>query len=429
MSRHNLSDLTECSEFRQTIAAQPPKVVHGTALILSLLLICAVGWGAWTRVNLVVLAKGRVRPREIPTHIYTPSGGEFVGRVVEASFDEGDFVKKGDILVRLDTSRLDNLIAKLTRTIEGSELELTNLEMQRELLQSQALSASQKSQIELQVAEKTYSRAMLKRESEIRDINVELRAAQEQHRRMRQLQQANAVSPQELADAEAKLNSVQEKLVQAQLPVDEAAVHVARQSIELVKRDFAVRKAELEARIVVKQGERETVQKDLANLQLQRSDAVLVAPSDGIIVVGRVRVGDMLEAGKPVYELAKQQSHCFEAMVSGEDVGQLSVGLPVRIRFDAYDYQKYGTLEGTVFFISPDSKPLESGKQSERVSAAVKSTAAFTVRVQLNAEEVGRQTVRGPVKLGLTGTAEIITDNESLLNVLIKRIRRTISLV
>ena len=428
MSHHNLSDFADCSEFRQTLAAQPPKIVHGTALMLSALLLCALGWAAWTRVNLVVLAKGRVRPREIPTHIYTPGGSEFVGRVVEAPFDEGDFVKEGDTLLRLDTSRLDNLISKLIRTIDGSELELINLGIQRELLQSQALSANQKSQRELQVAEESYSRAKLKRNSEVRDIEVELRAAQDHHRRMRQLQQSNAVSQQELVDAEAKLNSALEKLVQAQLPVNEAVVNVARQSIELVHRDFAVRKAELESRIVVKQGEKETIQRDLANLQLQRSDAVLVAPFDGIIVVGRVRVGDMLEAGKPVYEFAQQKSNCFEAVVSGEDVGQLSVGLPVRIRLDAYDYQKYGTLQGTVLFISPDSKPIEPGKPSDR-SHATNSTAAFTVRVQLLAEEVGRQAVRGPVKLGLTGTAEIITDNESLLNVLLKRIRRTISLV
>ena len=424
-----ISEITQCTEFRQTIAARPPKIIHGAVLILSLLLICSLGWAAWTQVNLVVLAKGRIRPKEIPTHIYTPSGAEYVGRVDFAPFDEGDSVKLGDVLIRLDTSRIDNSIAKLIRAIEGFELELTNLATQRELLQFQVFAANQKAHSELQVAEAAFDRSSLKRDSEIRDTKADHKAADEHFRRLQELKLHKVVSQQELDEAETRLHSAQEKLVQAQLPVDGAAVNVAKQAIELIMREFAVRTAELESRIVVKQSEKEAVQRDLTNLQMQRKDAVIFAPFDGIIVSGRVRRGDMLEPGKPVYELAQQQSNCFEAVVSAEDVGQLTVGLPVRIRFDAYNYQQYGTLKGVVSFISPDSKPTESGGQTNRGGAANEKTATFTIRVQLQSEEIGYQAIRVPIKRGLTGTAEIITDNESLLNVLLKHIRRTISLV
>ncbi len=428
LSQYTISDITECTEFRQTIVARPPKIIHGTVLLLSLLLICSLGWAAWTRVNLVVLAKGRIRSKEIPTHVYTPSGTEFAGRVDFAPFDEGDSFKAGDVLIRLDTSRIDNLIVKLNRTIEGYELELTNLATQRELLKVQVLAANQKAEGELQMAEATFVRSSMKRDSEIRDTQADHKAADDHFRRLQQLKLNKVVSQQELDEAETKLHSSQEKLIQAQLPVDSATVNVAKQSIELIRGEFAVRTAELESRIVVKQSEKEAAQRDLANLQMQRSDAVLLAPFDGLIVSGRVRIGDMLDPSKPVYELAQQQSNCFEAVVSAEDVGHLAVGLPVRIRFDAYNYQQYGTLPGTVSFISPDSKPIESGGQSNRGSANEK-TASFTIRVQLESEEIVYQASRVPVKRGLTGIAEIITENESLLNVLLKHIRRTISLV
>jgi len=137
----------------------------------------------------------------------------------------------------------------------------------------------------------------------------------------------------------------------------------------------------------------------------------------------------MLEAGKRVYELAPRQSTCFESIVSGEDVGQLSLGLPVRIRFDAYDYQKHGTINGTVSFISPDSKPIDGTAAPERSNNKQNSPMVFTVRIQLHAVQSDRRSLQAPLKLGLTGTAEIITDRESLLNVLLKRIRRTISLI
>ncbi len=91
--------------------------------------------------------------------------------------------------------------------------------------------------------------------------------------------------------------------------------------------------------------------------------------------------------------------------------------MPVRIKLDAYDYQKYGTLDGTVSFISPDSGMREGQR-----------TAIYLVRIDLEGDEVGRGDLRGRVKLGMAGQAEIVTDQESLLALLLKKIRQTISL-
>jgi len=91
--------------------------------------------------------------------------------------------------------------------------------------------------------------------------------------------------------------------------------------------------------------------------------------------------------------------------------------MPVRVRLDAYDYQRYGTVSGRVCFISADSGVPE-GKQA----------AVYVVRVELDADEVGRADLRGRVKLGMAGQAEIVTGRESLLSLLTKKIRQTISL-
>ena len=53
---------------------------------------------------------------------------------------------------------------------------------------------------------------------------------------------------------------------------------------------------------------------------------------------------------------------------------------------------------------------------------------SFVVRVELPIKQVGRGDLIGDVKLGLGGTAEIVTDRESLLLILLKKLRRTISL-
>ena len=62
-------DLADCTEFRQTLLARPPKIVHGTAGLLVVLLGVALAWAAATRANLVVRAPGRVRPVSTPKKV------------------------------------------------------------------------------------------------------------------------------------------------------------------------------------------------------------------------------------------------------------------------------------------------------------------------------------------------------------------------
>ncbi|MBL8851020.1 MAG: HlyD family efflux transporter periplasmic adaptor subunit, partial [Planctomycetaceae bacterium] len=364
MSRLAVADLADCSEFRQTLAAKPPRIVHGTALLLSCVLLSALGWAAITKANLVVLAQGRVRPETIPTRVFTPSSANYDGRVAAAPFDEGATIRQGDLLVRLDTSRIDNSIERVTRTIAAGEQELSNLTPQRELLASQCQTSEEKARRELHQAEEAVRLAHEKRASDIRQAQSDVAIATTNYERIQKLSDQNAATAQQVSEATAKLHQAEEQLVQAQLPVDDSAVAVARQAVELVSRDFAVRTADLETRIAAKQGEIDASGRDLANLTLERDACELRSPIDGVIVAGRVRAGDVLEPGKPVFELAQQATYCFEAAVPGADVGQLQVGMPVRIRFDAYDYQKYGALEGKVTYLSPDSRPLDQSAQT-----------------------------------------------------------------
>lgn len=432
MARALISDLADCSEFRQTVAAKPPRIVHGTAILMIALLIAAVTWAALVKANLVVKAMGRVRPMEIPTRVFAPASADLTGRVVEAPFDEGDFVRAGDVLVRIDTARVDNQLAKHRRTLEAAEEEIGKLTGLEALLVEQLASAKAKATAELQQAEATLARTIDHRSSAVRAAEAALTAAQDVVERKRQLARTGAVTAEDLVKAEAALLAAQEKLVAAKLPVDDGPATVARRAVELVDRDFAVRLAEAETRRVAKQGEADGVRRDIAQLELQRAESELRSPIDGVIVTGHIEPGDVLEAGKPVMEIAPRDGYRFEAMILSEDVGHVQVGMPVRIKFDAYDYQKYGVMEGTVRYLSPDSKmskPAEDNPNGEPASAGGRKTpAAFVVRIEMSAAQVGRSGLVGEVKLGLGGTAEIVTDRESVLRIFFKKIRQTISL-
>jgi HlyD family secretion protein len=193
-----------------------------------------------------------------------------------------------------------------------------------------------------------------------------------------------------------------------------------------------VRRAEAVARRVAKEGEAAAVRKDVRQLELQRTESVLRSPIDGVVVSGQIDPGDVLEPGKLVMEIAPRGGYRFEAAIASEDVGHVQVGMPVRIRFDAYDYQTYGVMTGTVAYLSPDS---QLARANESGSAGVatppgnrNSPAVFKVRIRMDADVVGRGDLQGAIKLGLGGTAEIVTDRECLLTIFLRKIRRTISL-
>ena len=75
---------------------------------------------------------------------------------------------------------------------------------------------------------------------------------------------------------------------------------------------------------------------ELANLELERKQAELRAPMDGVVTSGDIKVGDMLAAGKAVVEIAEEKGFLFEAEVPSTEVAHLRAGMAARIKLDAY---------------------------------------------------------------------------------------------
>jgi HlyD family secretion protein len=214
-----------------------------------------------------------------------------------------------------------------------------------------------------------------------------------------------------------KTHEAREQLAKARIPVDASGVAVAQRALEQTERDYAVKRDELELKRKTKCGEIAAARLELANLELERAQAVIRSPIDGVVTAGDWKVGDLLEPGKAAVAIARQAGFLFEATIPSEEIAHVRVGMPARIRLDAYDFQRYGTLDGTVGFVSPDS-----GMAGGRTSAL------YTVRIATSRNEIGRGAYRGPIKLGMTGRVEIVTGRDRLLTLLVGRLRQTISL-
>jgi multidrug resistance efflux pump len=422
MNQNLILDLDDCTEFRQTLQARPPRIVHGTVMLLVALLGTVLAWLAFTEAHLIVRASGRVRPLATPMKVFCAANSEALsattgGRVILVNFGEGDVVRRGDVLLRLDTERLDIDIAKRQRTIQAGEEELAKLDHLKDLGLRQSEGARAKAEADLAQAVEEVRKAKERQAAEVCLAEVELKKAEHEAAQLRKLVSYRAAAPDDLVKAAALARQAKQQLTKARVPVNEGKVEVLRRALELVARDYAVKRDELEMKRDSKQHEIEVARLELANLKLQRKQAEICAPMAGTVTKGDVKVGDILERGKPVLEIAAQNGFLFEATVPSEEVGHLQVGLTARIKLDAYDYQRYGTLSGTVCYLSPDSGVAEG-----------RSTVTYIVKIALEGDEIGRGEFHGKVKLGMAGHADIVTDQESLLSLLVKRIRQTISL-
>jgi hemolysin D len=422
MRHYQVVDLAECTTFRQTLLARPPRLAHGTVVLLVLLLGAALTWSALTRADLVVRASGRVRPRVTPKKVFSTARAEVLsastgGRVVEVGFREGDQVKAGDVLIRLDTGHLDNEIAKQQRTIRSAEEELAELRKLEAMSFGQFQAARERAEAELQQARENVDKAEQLRRAEVRLAQVECDGARKEEAILRQLASARAVALSELDKAVVRLREADEKLARAKLPVSGSAVEVAQRGLQQVEKDGELKGKELAVKYQVKEGDIAASRIELANSELERQQAEIRAPVAGVVIRGDIKIGDVLEPGKAAVEIAEENGFLFEANVPSEEVGDLKLDMPVRIKLDAYDYQRYGTVNGTVSFISPDSGVTEREPK-----------ASYLVRIALASDEIGRGDFFGRVKLGMAGQADIVTERECLLKIFVKKMRRTISL-
>lgn len=425
MVRGEILDLADCSTVRRSLAARAPRFARRTALLLIILLVVVVVWGSFAQTNVVVRAAGQVRPGAAPVRVLAPTAGELDGRVISAPFAEGDPVHAGEVVVRLDATHLDNQITKLEAALQTSADEIAKIRGLESLINEQLVASTDKAKAEVAQAVEAVSRLADRRSSELRIAEAFLKAAADHWQRMSKMN-SRAVSAEDVVRAEVELRQAEERVVQAKLPVEDTLVTVARRAVELVEREFAIRRAEIQARLVAKQAETDAGRKELVNLKTQRAAAELRSPIDGVVVASRIRPGDILQRGAPALEIAPLGDYRFEAVVPSDNASDLRVGMPVRVKFDSAGVQATSALDGTIVDVSPVPNPAgadERGPKSGETAAASQCTVTHVVRIELRGARPSQAAVNNRIKLGLRGTAEIVTGRESILSSLIRHFR------
>ncbi len=175
--------------------------------------------------------------------------------------------------------------------------------------------------------------------------------------------------------------------------------------------------ARIKRQLIEMQG-RVDVNQNKLNLQkivLDRTN--LTSPVDGNVKLLKINtIGGVVRAGDEIMEISPLfDGLLIEVRVNPADIGSLKVGLPAIVKLDAFDYSIYGSLSGTVTYISPDTL-------SEQVPGGLPST-LYRVHVQVPPSQLSIfDSQHASLKLGMSGTVDIKTGSRSILRYILKPI-------
>ena len=143
----------------------------------------------------------------------------------------------------------------------------------------------------------------------------------------------------------------------------------------------------------------------------------LTAPVAGVVKFLRITtMGGVLRGGDELMQIAPaDEDLIIEAKVNPTDVGLLALGLPVNVKVDAFDYSVYGSLNGDLIYISPDTLSEQSPNGQSQTFYRVKVHLPRLQPQNPKAHDI-------VVKPGMTASVDIRTGTRSVLNYLAKPI-------
>jgi type I secretion membrane fusion protein, HlyD family len=159
--------------------------------------------------------------------------------------------------------------------------------------------------------------------------------------------------------------------------------------------------------------EHDTLVEQFAKAARYRELAEMASPVDAVVLdIGQYSVGSVVKEGMPIMTLVPLNTP-LEAEVSIEtkDIGYVHVGDEVRLKLDAFPFQRHGTMDGKLRVVSEDAYVANSGENGQKVPT-------FQARVELtntSLHDVAKDTRFLP---GMTLTAEIVVGDRRVISFL-----------
>jgi HlyD family secretion protein len=280
-------------------------------------------------------------------------------RIAAVLVQEGERVRKGQVLARLDTRRLEPQVA-----------------------QAEAQAAAQR-QVVQRLRSGSRPEEIAQARANVDSAKADAVNARQQYERIRsaaEMSAGRAVRQQDVDTAKATLQVAEAKLVVNQRALELAITGPRKEDI-----------AEAEARLRADEAQ-------LALLRQQLVDAQLPAPMDAVVRTRILEPGEMASPQKPVFSLAITDPKWVRAYVSESNLGKVHEGMVAAVGVDSFPERRFN---GWVGFISPVAEFTPKTVQTEELRTSL----VYEVRVFVKDSS-------DELRLGMPATVYLNTDKE-----------------
>ena len=463
---------------RETIDTLPRVSLRAILYALLILLAGVIPWMMFAKVDEIGTATGKLEPKGRVVQLDSPANGT----VVEIAVKEGETVKAQQPIIELDSELIDSELEQQQQKIVGQQNQLNQLKLlqnqqslslgtqeqqnQAQQFEKKALIdqarqnvTSLKAAYEAQLAEKKAQLEQAKEaikasESAHQTAKIRAAAAAEKVPRYRSAYEQGALSKDLLSEAQQQAKEYQQNITQTASEIAQArAAYIEQQNgyeklrqqttaeieqaqLRLAEQQrgldslskansLAVLKSQEEykntkAQIASLEGEIAQTNSLIKGAEYRMQQRVVYTPIEGTVFQLPIKKpGAVVQMGQMIAQIAPKDSQLIlRGKMRSQESGFLEVGLPVKIKFDAYPFQDYGVIPGRLTWISPDSRVTQIGSSSSPVDS--QSSEFFEVEIELerNYIETPERTIA--LTPGQTATAEIIIRQRRLADIILE---------
>jgi len=419
-------------------------------------------WAMLSQVDETGNARGRMEPNGATQRLDSP----VTSSITTVSVKPGTTVKAGQVLVELESDVLRSELQQTQAKLEGlinrrSQLELLKnqiiltiniQEQQNQSQQLEKIAQVNQAQQNLDASKSAYLLQRMEKQALVEQARQNINSTQTTQKlansrlsrdvaeikRYRELLKQGAIAQTKVVElektAEESLSSLEEaksNIKQAQLRLQEqfgnyqAIMSQAQSDIEQAKLRLQEQRSSYQSVVqsgklaVLKNQEQvKDVQSQITSLQsevaqtggqitsikFQLQQRVVRSPIDGTVFELPIqKPGSVVEPGQMIAQIAPTNTPLIlKAQMPSEQSGFLKVGMPVKIKFDAYPFQDYGVVEGRVSWISPNSK-VQTNSQGNQSNIET-----YELDITLDQPYIEAGNRRIPLTPGQTANAEVI---------------------
>jgi hemolysin D len=460
--------MTLKSPFEQAIVLQQSKG-WSRAILWGILGLAAftVTWASVTEIEQAIPAAGKLEPEGAVKDVQTPVSGV----VIESFVKDGQKVKKGDLLLKFDTTTAkaqvesqQKIRAALLQEIAFYKAQLegrstgdglarsrdaiaSDIELLRAQVNGDRTNLSSDQQLHLR-ARQTGLQAKIDRtqleaeqaQRQLQEIDVQIRSAQNNLTinqnildRLQPLQKQGGISQvqvekqtQEVLKYQAEIDQLRQQKKRIALDASKALEDIRATQAEtadtaltqITSNNKQIAEIDTQASRVVLEN-----QKKIAEIDAQLSQAKLTlqyqelrAPVDGTIFELKAGTpGYVASPSVPVLKIVPSNNLIAKIDITNKDIGFVQLGMPVDVRFDSFPFREFGGMQGKLSWIGSDALLPDQIHQYYRFPAKVQLDGQV---LQINGREVALQS-------GMSVNVNIKLRKRRVINIFLDEVIKT----